>query len=307
MLQIYKCKNIYVLGFKLCIRVGGEALATYELLQRYFRSKTRQLLAACDQTACEHSGLIGSHRENIINIYLSDILPSRFKIGKGMIYGLTHKSKEVDIVLWDSQNFPKLDMQGHSLFFAESARLALEIKSNFSANTLNDIFDKSEAVRNIVSMSGPDMADEIDFLRQQLYAFMSGETFNGVLINKYSVATAAIIYKGGNTFGPDFIDEELLKNVDDKWPDIMILLEAGKVVLKQYEEENDSYLEFFDIGKDALLLFTSSLLGLLTERSVNIEDPFYLKKYAFQIFNKFTTTKVPFRLTRPIPGRRVIG
>jgi len=287
--------------------MGESALAIHELLQRYFRSKNRQLIASCDQTVCEHPGLIGGHRENIINLYLNDILPSRFKVEKGMIYGLVHKSKEVDIVIWDSQNFPKLDMQGHSLFFAEAAKLALEVKSNYSVNNLNDIFDKSEAVRNIISMSGPDMADEIDFLRQQLYAFMSGKEFNGVLIKKHHIATAAIIYKGGNTFGPDLIEDDLLDNVDDKWPDIMILLEAGKVVLKHYEDVDDSYLEFFDVGEDALLLFTSSLLGLLTERSVNIEDPFYLRKYAFQIFDKFTTTKVPFRLTRPIPGRRVIG
>ncbi len=46
----------------------------------------------------------------------------------------------MDIVIWDSQNFPKLEMQGHSLFFAESAKLAIEVKSNFSVNTLNDIY-----------------------------------------------------------------------------------------------------------------------------------------------------------------------
>ena len=101
---------------------------TAALLQRYFRDKAKQLMAASSQTVVDHTYLRGSHRENVLKIYLEELLPKRFGIGKGMIYNIGSRSNEADIVIWDSQNYPQIQFLGHSLFFAESVKAVIEVK-----------------------------------------------------------------------------------------------------------------------------------------------------------------------------------
>lgn len=283
---------------------------THELLSQYFRSKTLQLLAASDEAICEHSGLKGSHREDLIKIYLNHILPQRFDVGRGMVYGAAcQKSKESDIVIWDSHNYPNLQMQGHSMFFAESVRLVLEVKTNFNNIELENILEKCEAVKSIVPMNEPNIDDEIAMLNHKVDSLIAGENTEGMIISKPHIATGAVIFRGGKTFTIDSISKEMVDKADDFWPDIMILLEAGKVIIKQYDDDmvgTNAYIEFFEAGDEALLLFTSSLLGLISDRSVNVEDPFYLTKYAFSKLNNIKSSVIPFKTLRFTPGRTII-
>lgn len=41
---------------------------TCNLIRQYFKSKLAQLLALSEQAVCEHNGLKGSHREDLIKI-----------------------------------------------------------------------------------------------------------------------------------------------------------------------------------------------------------------------------------------------
>lgn len=43
---------------------------TGKLIQQYFRSKTDQLLAVSKLAVCEHGGLKGNHREDLIKLSL---------------------------------------------------------------------------------------------------------------------------------------------------------------------------------------------------------------------------------------------
>lgn len=54
---------------------------TCNLIRQYFKSKLAQLLALSEQAVCEHNGLKGSYREDLIKIYLNDIIPKRYEIG----------------------------------------------------------------------------------------------------------------------------------------------------------------------------------------------------------------------------------
>ena len=109
---------------------------TERRIRTYFRAKTAQLRALAGLAVCEHTGLIGSHREQLNRIYLQEILPKRFSVGRGMIYGIVHRSREVDVVVWDELNYMSLPLLDHSFFFAESVRLALECKSTWSADEM---------------------------------------------------------------------------------------------------------------------------------------------------------------------------
>jgi len=278
---------------------------TEELIRQYFRSKAQQLLAASDEAICEHPGLKGSHREDLIKLYLKDIVPKKFDIGKGMIYSPFHKSKEADIVVWDSQSYPSLQLYGHSMFFAESVRLMVEVKTTFSSSTMKDIQDKSEATKNIVPGRGLSIEDELLQLKAQVYSLASGEPLEGILHSKHHIATGAFVFKGGSDFKLSKLTKKEVENADDAWPDILILLEAGKVIVKQYDD-NEPYIELIECGEDSLLVFTSYLLSKLSERSVNVEDPFYLSKYVWRLFDSITSEKIVFRPTRWIPGSTII-
>src|SRR5947208_1708617 len=108
-------------------------------VRQYFRVKTEQLRAASALPSAEHAGLAGGHREELQRIYFSEILPQRYQVGRGMVYGMVHRSREADIVIWDALNYPSLPMLDHSFFFAESVRAVVESKSRWSPQDFADV------------------------------------------------------------------------------------------------------------------------------------------------------------------------
>src|SRR5215213_5076285 len=134
-------------------------------VRQYFRVKTEQLRATTALPSAEHAGLAGSHREELQRIYFSEILPQRYRIGRGMVYGPVHRSREADIVIWDAQNYPSLPMLDHSFFFADSVLVVLECKSQWNDAEFADVLVKCRAVRDIATMSVPDtLADRVTFI-----------------------------------------------------------------------------------------------------------------------------------------------
>jgi hypothetical protein len=108
---------------------GEKTVRAPERVRKYFRAIRSGLLGAAEEAVCNHSGLTGGHRETVCKEYLGKVLPKRFDVDRGMVYGFAHRSKEADIVIWDSMNFPRLDMPDHTVFFAESVRAVLEVKT----------------------------------------------------------------------------------------------------------------------------------------------------------------------------------
>ena len=232
-----------------------------ELVQQYFRAKRRQLLAMSEQAVVEHSGLRGSYREELQRLYLREILPGRFKVGHGMVYGLVHRSKEADIVIWDAANYPNLPLVNHALFFAESVRVVLESKSVWSNEQFSDVLDKCRSVRDIVPLRTPTLEDEIAMINLRLHAIENELEHDGMLISKPHIGTAAIFIRGGQSATTDLneIDKNVFDEADDSWPDLVLWLEPGRVAFKQYPESGGTgYVEVVDYGEDGLFAFTSS-------------------------------------------------
>jgi hypothetical protein len=277
-------------------------------MQRYFRSKARQLIAAADQSVCGHPGLIGSHREEIQRVYLRDILPKRFEVGRGMVYSESDRSREADIVIWDSQNYPCLPMQDHALFFAESVRVVLECKSTWTETEFKDVLSKCRAVRDIAIAGTPNLADDVAQLKQEVASLRRQIPYGGMLIQRHHIGTAAIFLKGGHSLNAEWFAAKDLLNIDDEWPDLLLLLEPGRVFIKNYIPSSAGpfggcgQLEFYDFGEDALLGFTAALLVLVTERSVQVEDPLYLTQYVPSLI-KIDPLYIDFKLSRPVPRR----
>ncbi len=278
---------------------------TENRIRSYFKVKREQILALRDLPVCEHSGLIGSHREELQRIYLKEVLPKRFQVGRGMVYGQMHRSKESDIVIWDAFNYPNLPMLDHSFFFAESVHCVIECKSNWSSIEFEDVLKKTEAVRDIISLSEPGFIDEIQMLKADVISLKEGVEHHGQLIMRPHIGTAGIFLNGGQTFLDKFSEHSNIENIDDSWPDVLLLLEPGYVVIKRYETVPGSMggkgcLELYDVNEDSLLLFTSGLLSLITEKIVPIEIPLNIWKYTLELAKILPIQKKEFLLSRPV-------
>lgn len=282
-----------------------------DLVMRYFRVKSSQMKAMAELPVCEHSGLAGSHREELQRVFLQEVLPRRFAVGRGMVYGPGHRSREADIVIWDADNYPSLPMLDHAFFFADSVRMVLECKSRWSKEEFRDVLGKAKAVRDIMTIREPTSTnDRLSLLEGQVEAMRTGSDFSGQLIVRHRIATAAIFLRGGESFGPDIVTDELQVDADDCWPDLVLMLESGLLAIKSYDCDNDEpvsgSVRFYNMGEDALAVFTAEMLQRLSERVVQVEDSFYLGRYLRLGDRDGPTAEVPFPLTRPAAMRRPI-
>lgn len=272
---------------------------TQNLIRQYFINKTRQLLAVSEQAICEHSGLKGSHREDIIKIYLSDIVPKRYDIGKGMIYGSITRSHETDIVIWDSNNFPCLKMNGHSMYFAESVQAAIEVKSVYNTDEEEDVVKKTEDLKTMILNYCPNLNDRLFHLESSIVSLMEGTNYEGCVSASKEIRSAAIFFKGGQSFSL-----ENLKKYDDldiQWSDLTLFLEAGKVVVK-YLDDTGNTIRIYDAKEDALLLFTQYLIDILSEQVVLTEGKLYFEDYIYKLVSDIPYVDYDYPCTRPYQG-----
>jgi hypothetical protein len=150
------------------------------------------------------------------------------------------------------------------------------------------------------------LTDQIESMRQQLAAMQNNVHHEGMIVTHYHIGTAAIFLRGGHSLSPESFSGDLIRQIDDSWPDALLLLQPGRVVIKNYESTSGGdcgSLEFYDFGDDALLAFTTALLALICERSVQIEDPLYLTQYVPDLVSVDPHHVVDFPLTRGIPQR----
>jgi hypothetical protein len=282
-----------------------------QLVRQYFRAKSRQLSAMSDLAVAEHGGLQGSHREELQRIYLREILPHRFSIGHGMVYGVHGRSKEADIVIWDADNYPSLPLTDTSLFFAESVRVVLESKSDYHIQKFRDVLTKCRSIRGILDLRQPSVDDKIALIRQELEALKAQqEQPSGMVIIRPPIGTAAVfIGHGENALkNLDKFSDDDFNDADVSWPDVTLLLKPGRIALKQYPQGagDEGFIEVFDHGEDSLFVFTNHLLRLLADRSVAVEDTFYMDLY-MKLDNNTPISSRPFPLLNPRPVRRAVS
>jgi hypothetical protein len=279
-----------------------------ESLTNFFRSKRRQLLAAATEANTAHAGLLGSHREALVRDFLGPLLPRRFSVGRGMVFGIAHRSREADLVVWDSDNYPCIPFSQHAHFFAEAVRVVLEAKSRYSNHELNDMLAKCKSVRDIVPMQRLNIADEIAMLQLDIASLREGVSHSGMLITGHHIASAGLFFFGGESFSLEELDADIASDIDDAWPDILLFLNAGVVVAKNYEWTEtgfgEGHLHLVRAGEDSLMLFAAGLLTLINDRSVQVEDPSFLEVHiGLQEQSSWSAEHRVFELTRPVAAR----
>lgn len=261
-------------------------MTTEERVQLYFRVKKRQIATVADLSVCGHAGLTGSHREELQRLYFREILPKRYEVGRGVVFGFSGQSRESDIVIWDSFDFPSLPISDHAFYFSESVRCVIECKSRYSSEEFADVIEKSDAVMGIFSYPDFGIREQLASIQQEIVSIREGIDHDGALITPARIATAAIFLTGGQLFS-----EEMAKlyqlDIDEKWPDLLLFLEPGYVVVKDYGAAGgiggNGKLLFYKFAEDALLLFTHELLMRITERTDAIHPPLQILRYVREL------------------------
>ena len=248
------------------------------ILKNFFRNKTNEIRTGSHGVIAPHSGMRGSHREEICREFLVEFLPRRYSVGRGMVFdSIGHFSRECDIVIWDDQNYPRLPEKGHTLFFADSVRCVIEIKSRWSSKEWTDTLEKTKAIRGLVPGSRDliGLADRVLLIEHKVHALRMGEDLEGIIISPLHIACASIFLEGGTSCTTGSI-EESISDPDFMLPDLTLLLEPGLIVEKMAIERNDKlngWAGFRHMKDDGLLTFALKLIDLLHDRSAQTENP----------------------------------
>lgn len=282
------------------------SMTTGERVKLYFRTKAKQILTVADLSVCGHAGLTGSHREELQRLYFREILPKRYEVGRGVVFGYSGHSRESDIVIWDSFDFPSLPISDHAFYFSESVRCVIECKSRYSSEEFADVLEKSDAVMGIFSYPDFGIREQVASIQQEIVSIREGIAHDGALIIPARIATAAIFLTGGQLFS-DEIAKLYQMDIDKKWPDILLFLEPGYVVVKAYEAAGgmagSGKLLFYKIADDALLLFTHELLMRITERTDAIHPPLQILRYVREFAKIAPDSEYEFPLVMGVPQR----
>lgn len=285
-----------------------------EKLYNYFSSKTKEISAVAEQAIISHSTIIGEHREKIINIFLKEFLPGKYSIGTGQFMGIEfqrdYESNQSDIVIWDSFDYPKVHLQGSSsLFFAESVKMVIEVKSVFNNQEFLDIQKKARNLKHFVPNFHPSIKDEIWRLDNKIARAINGKMEMTLMASAPTIAMAVVCFKGGENFALDKITNP--SEIEDNLPDVILLLEAGKLIAKTYEilgnGKVNGILVIYKLEENALIGFTGWITSLLAERDTLTTSPFQFHEYITEVFKNRILETLKFPVIRPASGIEIIN
>ena len=285
-----------------------------EKLYHYFGAKTQEIKAIADQAILSHTGIIGEHRERIVNSFLKDFLPGKYSVGTGQFMSVEFQrdfeSNQSDIIIWDSIDYPKIHLQGTSdLFFAESVKMVVEVKSVFNKSELQDIIKKSRHLKSFVPNFHPSIKDEIWRLDNKIARTMNEKTEMKMMASAPMIAMAAICFKGGEKFTlKDIITP---KEIEEDFPDVLLLLGAGKMIAKTYEISQPGIvkgeLALYQLDEHSLIGFTGWITSLLAERDTLTTSPFQFHEYITGVFRNKKVETMEFPVLRVPSGIEIIN
>ena len=145
-------------------------------------------------------------------------------------------------------------------------------------------------------------------LQLEVASLREGVSHSGMLITGHHIASVGLFFFGGESFSLSELDPDIGEEIDDAWPDLLLFLNAGVVIAKNYQWTErgfgEGYPQLVRAGEDSLMLFAASLITLISDRSVQVEDPSFLEVHiGLGEANSWSGEHRAFGLTRPVAGR----
>jgi hypothetical protein len=120
------------------------------ILKTYFDGVTKRIQAEIDyvNSLIGHAGETGRANEKILVDLLVKFLPKQYSIGSGIVIDRNGgRSKQVDVIVYDSYFHPELFAQGSTVLYpVDTVYLACEVKTVLNKQTTQ------EAIENIASV-----------------------------------------------------------------------------------------------------------------------------------------------------------
>ena len=235
-----------------------------------------QVLAA-KSTALEivhHAGDRGFEREDIVEDFLSPILPQHLGIGKGEVSATNGRwSKQEDLIIYDRMTCPRLFVGTRSQIFpVESVAAVIEVKTKLDTKTIHEASENISQIKNLEKTGGSTRvgAGTISFgpptpVFGALFAFELGVSIQTL---RKSWEKSQSVKPPTQRINLTCVLGKLVVLYIDKT--FHVWDQAGKDVLGKFYG--------MDSGEDSLLVFTLVLLRVLSEFSFGIPD---LLKYFF--------------------------
>ncbi len=127
-------------------------------LQELIGLKARKLELEFGHLAAqiEHNLSAGEAREGVLRSLLTEYLPKRAGVGRGFVIDSGgHVSKQIDVVIYDAQYAPILDVAGTQFFPVETVIAVGEVKTDVvSVETLKNALEKIESVKALDRTTG---------------------------------------------------------------------------------------------------------------------------------------------------------
>jgi hypothetical protein len=241
----------------------------------------------------DHWLSVGNYKESILRQLLANILPRKYEVSTGFILaadslGEPIKSKQIDILIWDSYNYAPVFRDGEFVIVPpEACKAVIEVKSKFRKANIIESLQSADAIFEFVRTP---LLPELK-IKKYIFYFDTDpgfsfpkNVFDG--ISDYYLKQAAM---------PMI---ERLKCINSKWPqniswslfsvDAVFVMGKG-VILRSIRRFNDSVRIIFEAYKtceeNTDIDYTYSFFEHEIHRSINtIHDSglYYVKQAGMQ-------------------------
>ena len=141
--KFFRLENVGVLAF---MTLQNHDDGSKTIYRRVLSSAQEKLAAAINQIrhSIPHSGEIGSLIERQFRTQLEEIMPEKIGVSHGFVVDSTNQvSKQMDIILYDKHNTPRIfASDGAQMFPVEATYACGEIKTVLNSKNLDDSFQK---------------------------------------------------------------------------------------------------------------------------------------------------------------------
>src|SRR5438552_2789462 len=122
-----------------------------KLFREWFIAQERSLHQQAELAGLlQHSTTVGTAREFLVRTFLAAVLPPIIHIGSGVIIDAhDRRSKQIDVILYDSR-FPLMEFErGIGLYPVEAVVATIEVKSQLTAKELRLALDNCHSVHSL--------------------------------------------------------------------------------------------------------------------------------------------------------------
>jgi Domain of unknown function (DUF6602) len=170
-------------------------------LTEWLKAAAEDMATKLRRKLLTHPGETGTAREQIIREFLAAYLPKRFEVSTGFAFDCAGRiSKQLDIVIFDSQICPRFEIPGGKFLFPCEAIVAVgQIKSS-----LTSLQKLKEAIDNLCSVKSLDRS-----ANGTAYDFRFNETLTPSENHLHQIFT--FLFITGNAMKPETLGQTILE------------------------------------------------------------------------------------------------